>query len=203
MSFTLVQTYAPAKLVVCLLFVQWWKERCLLSCAECIVCVLFKATYACAYVGYLSFVVYALYTGLKHYCGGQKGVLSCAVCILCAVQIRQRVSQILSIRGGSVKAIKSIMRGKTISSLQSFCTPATVLPVYLVIFPVDLWHKSQRTPVCTVCMIRSHSQEFHSIFISEADYLFSHRPQYTAYPLKLTTYTPPPAFRPIKLSLKI
>jgi len=89
MSFILGQTCAPAKLVVCLLFMQWWIERCLLSCVACIVF---------------------------------------------AVQIRQRVSQILSIRGGSVKAIKSIMRGKIVSSLQSFCTPATVLPVYLAIF---------------------------------------------------------------------
>ena len=33
-------------------------------------------------------------------------------------QIRQRVTQLLSIRGGSIKAIKSIMRGKIASCLQ-------------------------------------------------------------------------------------
>ena len=34
---------------------------------------------------------------------------------VCVHQIRQRVMQILSIRGGSIKAIKSIMRGETIN----------------------------------------------------------------------------------------
>jgi len=42
-------------------------------------------------------------------------------------QIRQRVMQILSIRGGSIKAIKSIMRGETILFLLYFCSASKVL----------------------------------------------------------------------------
>ena len=165
MSFILGQTCAPAKLVVCLLFMQWWTERCLLSCAACIVC---------------------------------------------AVQIRQRVSQILSIRGGSVKAIKSIMRGKTLWLCVNRHHIEIVLLTYLR--PFLLCRASAHLPWCYqytlpyfewICgtshsihqyMIHSRSQDFHYGGAPvQCTLCCNHRPQYIAYPLKLTTHTP--AFR--------
>jgi len=47
---------------------------------------------------------------------------ACHVC-----QIRQRVMQILSIRGGSIKAIKSIMRGEAIFFSEYFLNTSRII----------------------------------------------------------------------------